>query len=745
MDQELNRVANSKLKTAFNPKKRQTVMSGRKGKNYADFIEAGSGLAATAVANTTDPIIATFANGFDLNGQLDYINRITTDISYTGLEANATSYLGIERVDSNSVTAIKTTTRPIYGSIIGSDRENKSCATFDGTLAATTFTDFYGNQFRMYNGAAIAAAHPSGAGNSLRLGGTDDYAEVDLSANRINLNTLQTWTIEFWFKLDTVNTGASQALISSNTIHMINLYKAASNATDLILNVGDGNSSFIATFTVGTLSNNTWYHIAIVYEGRNYKVYRDGALRYSSGIIAFDFNIGNISKLFLGKLYDNSSWVTGNISNFAIWPYVKYSGNNNTYTTSVFSPSTANLTADIVKEDRYFRANDRFLINFESASVNTSTLRETYGNEVIFVHNGSTTDQPFIQSLTGPTGFGTVKTLNNSVAASTYSRIELRNIIFPKKWTIECFVRPTTLSIAGLIEFRNDNTGFSGGSLYLDGSGNLIINLSSTGSSFDIANGVLTGDALIINTWYHIAISYDGLAYRIFYNGTLTHTVNSIKPLFQPNKISFGGNDGASVNAFRGNIFLPIMTPYAKYTSSFTPMTSYPIPEDIYYYDIDKAKMYKGYAGNFTETPTVFLGEVETDSNSVIRTTAYSLNGEIHLDEVDAYGSGITSTGSTNLTKNTMPHYIGTDRINVDYWCKRITGIVSPALTSNIKYKPLAYANVGPYTGNPIVVDNHNYFSLQMGGTGFIIFSDTGTATSIDASNKWEFKIERDF
>ena len=100
MDQELNRVANSKLKTAFNPKKRQTVMSGRKGKNYADFIEAGSGLAATAVANTTDPIIATFANGFDLNGQLDYINRITTDISYTGLEANATSYLGIERVDS---------------------------------------------------------------------------------------------------------------------------------------------------------------------------------------------------------------------------------------------------------------------------------------------------------------------------------------------------------------------------------------------------------------------------------------------------------------------------------------------------------------------------------------------------------------------------------------------------------------------------------------------------------------------
>lgn len=744
MDQELNRVANSKLKTAFNPKKRQTVMSGRKGKNYADFIEAGSGLAATAVANTTDPIIATFANGFDLNGQLDYINRITTDISYTGLEANATSYLGIERVDSNSVTAIKTTTRPIYDSVFGSDRENKACATFDGTLAATTFTDFYGNQFRMYNGAAIAVGHPSGAGNSLRLGG--DYAEVDLSANRINLNTLQTWTIEFWFKLDTVNTGASQALISSNTIHMINLYKAASNATDLILNVGDGNVSFIsgATFTVGTLSNNTWYHIAIVYEGRNYKVYRDGALRYSSGIIAFDFNIGNISKLFLGKLYNNGSWTTGNISNFAIWPYVKYSGANNTYTTSVFSPSTANLTADIVKEDRYFRANDRFLINFESASVNTSTLRETYGNEVIFVHNGSATDQPFIQSLTGPTGFGTVKTLNNSVAASTYNRIELRNIIFPKKWTIECFFRATTLSTAGIIEFRNDNTGFSGGTIYIEGT-SLKVNLSSNGSSGNIASTIETHLFLSANTWYHLAISYDGLNYRIFLNGWI-FVIPSILPIFQPNKISFGGNDGASVNAFRGNIFLPIMTPYAKYTSSFTPMTSYPTPEDIYYYDIDKAKMYKGYTGNFTETPTVFLGEAETNSNSVIRTTAYSLNGEIHLDEVDAYGSGIISTGSTNLTKNTMPHYIGTDRINVDYWCRRIRGNTSGSIvTANSRFKPLAYAN--PYTGNPIVVDNHNYFSLQMGVNGWLCADDQGVAFAIVPSDpfKWEFKIERDF
>ena len=239
MDQELNRVAQSKLKTAYSPKRRQTIISGRKGKTYADFIEPLSGLNARAFADSNNPIIASFADGFNVDGQVDHINKITSSVNFENLIPNATNYLGIERVDSNTVSPVITTTKPTYDSIFGSDRENKICATFDGTLGVTSFTDFYDNIFRLYNGASIQTGHPSGSGNSLRINGGTQYGEVDLLREGINIASLNEWTIEFYWKLDTINNGTNQFFVSGTYANFLDIYKPA-NTTEITFNIGDG-------------------------------------------------------------------------------------------------------------------------------------------------------------------------------------------------------------------------------------------------------------------------------------------------------------------------------------------------------------------------------------------------------------------------------------------------------------------------------------------------------------------------
>jgi hypothetical protein len=748
MEQELSRANSVKIEKAINPSKRQTVLSGRKGRAYADFIEPGTGLSAVAKATTTDPIIFTSAAGFDRTGPIDYINKITTDQTFTGLTANATNFLGFERIDQYTVNKITTTTPPLYDSVFGSDNENKACATFDGTLAATTFNDFYGNTIRMYNGTAIAAGHPSGSGNSMRFGGTDDFAELDLAANKINLNTLDSWTIEFWFKMDTVNTGTNQFLLSAQSIYFLQLYKAASDATTIGLQIGDGSAynAVDTTFTVGTLSNATWYHIAIVFEGRNIKLYRDGALRYSSGILGADYQIGNISKLFFGKSYPDILWLTGNISNFAIWPYAKYTLNSNTYTTSAFTPNTANMTADTAQEDRYLRVKNRFHIDLSNATANTTAFRESYGNNLIFKNNGSGTNQPFIESVTGPGSFGTVKTLRTML--TQYAHVEISNIIFPKKWTFETyFYRVTNPNNSAVFIMFDESGAAASFSFYINASNVLLVYASSDASTSNIMNAVSTGITISNATWYHVAVSYDGLAYRIFVNGALTNTTSSLLKVFQFRNVQIGGQAGSD-QSFNGNFFMPIFSPYAKYTSAFSVPTSFPAPESIYYYDITKAKMYSGYKGNWTENNTVFLGEVETNATTVNRAITYSLNGEIFIDGIDGYGSGVTNAGATTIYKLTMAHNIGTDRIKIDDWFEWKKSYSFKLVGEKNKLMEY-YAPYGATVMNPLQINDRNYFSFHIGQSGFL-FDYNGAATGADVVSstgygKLQFKVERNF
>ncbi|HSA05556.1 MAG TPA: hypothetical protein P5556_00095 [Candidatus Gastranaerophilales bacterium] len=95
---------------------RQTVLSGSVDANgYANFLSAGTGLAVNLDA-TPDPVIVTFAQGFNELGTVDYFEKIDADQTISSLTASTTNFLYVDRdLSTSAITYGHTTLAPDYG------------------------------------------------------------------------------------------------------------------------------------------------------------------------------------------------------------------------------------------------------------------------------------------------------------------------------------------------------------------------------------------------------------------------------------------------------------------------------------------------------------------------------------------------------------------------------------------------------------------------------------------------------
>ena len=137
-------------------------------------------------------------------------------------------------------------------------------------------------------------------------------------------------------------------------------------------------------------------------------------------------------------------------------------------------------------------------------------------------------------------------------------------------WTLEFFVNMnnnssnrtvcSTIATAFSIEFRNSTSQFA-------------LDLSSYGTSYDISNTQLITTTISANTWYHIAIVYNGSTYKAFINGLLGLTVVSSTPVLANGfaQMKVGAPEStllnASIDEFR-------ISNIARYSINFTPTTS---------------------------------------------------------------------------------------------------------------------------------------------------------------------------
>jgi hypothetical protein len=215
---------------------------------------------------------------------------------------------------------------------------------FDGTNGSTTITDNSKNNLTVTatNGAAISTAQSKFGGASALFDGTNDYLTTNTNAN-LALES-ENFTIEGWFYfIDGVNNSLRPVLgnysaYSSNSIYF-GKHNAYGGKMSLWLGNYSSNAALLADPTA--LTNNQWIHFAIVRNGSNWTMYRDGvsvATATYSGVTSTTnfFYIGTSGDGYYFQGYIDELRITKGIA--------RYTGN--------FTPSTtafSNTGGDVGK------------------------------------------------------------------------------------------------------------------------------------------------------------------------------------------------------------------------------------------------------------------------------------------------------------------------------------------------------------------------------------------------------------
>jgi hypothetical protein len=141
--------------------------------------------------------------------------------------------------------------------------------------------------------------------------------------------------------------------------------------------------------------------------------------------------------------------------------------------------------------------------------------------------------------------------------------------------TIELWFRPNNTSGTQYIAGQWGTTPQGGAAylIFLSGS-TLKCNVYSQSNTY-ILNSVTIGSGITANTWYHVAITWDGSTYRTFKNGILGATAASaLKPQQNPYARSWIGTVAGTLDNFAGYVDEFRISNTARYTSAFTPSGS---------------------------------------------------------------------------------------------------------------------------------------------------------------------------
>ena len=142
--------------------------------------------------------------------------------------------------------------------------------------------------------------------------------------------------------------------------------------------------------------------------------------------------------------------------------------------------------------------------------------------------------------------------------------------------TVELFFRTAVTNGAAVVLCKHL---FNTGSWVVYRNGTSIqLYVSSNGSSWDIANGIVIGTVAAGN-WYHVAWSRSGSSFYTFLDGAAGAGATSSASIYNGSQpVTVGGNPGYG-DYFSGHIDeLRITKGVARYTANFTPPT-YPYPD----------------------------------------------------------------------------------------------------------------------------------------------------------------------
>ena len=294
-----------------------------------------------------------------------------------------------------------------------------------------------------------------------------------------------------------------------------------------------------------TIPINTWTHVAVTRIGVNATLWVNGVSAGTSSSVPSNLTNGARPLLLgyedRGITYSSDHAFNGNISNARI---VK----GTAVYTATFTPPTAPITAI---------TNTQLLTNFTNAGVVDNAMM----NDLVTVGNA--------QVSTAVTKFGTGSMAFDGTG-DWLTFIDTPNVqLGTGNFTIEGWVYLSALgSVRGFFSKGTSTTGIS---LGVNALNQLVFNYT--------ASSLTATTALVISTWYHVAVVRNGTAtgnVKIYLNGTADATSGgAINDNFNQTSIGYVGADRVATSPMNGYIDdLRVTKGLARYTANFTAPTA---------------------------------------------------------------------------------------------------------------------------------------------------------------------------
>jgi hypothetical protein len=561
----------------------------------------------------------------------------------------------------------------------------------DGTNGAqnNTFVDSSTNAFSITrNGNPTQGTFtPYGANWSNYFDGSGDYINA-VSANTANAMGTGDWTVECWV----YKTNSTQGMIfdtlalTGGTTDAIRIYINASNAISFY-------KYSTALTTGGSVTLNTWNHVAVVRQSSEIKIYLNGTqvnTTYTDTGSNYTCGANRPSSGIDG--YDNSSNpFQGYISNLrAVKGTAVYTSN--------FTPSTIPLTA-ITNTSLLTCQSNRFIDNSTNAFAITVN-----GDTSIQRFSPFSPTTAYSTSVIGGSGYFDGSGDYLSVASQTALGMGSGDFTY-EAWIYVNEIVPTN-ALRGLFDSRV--SGSTGCGIYTSADSGATSKLVYATNSAIAATSTNT---IKPYCWTFVAVTRSSGTVRGFLNGVLEFTVTDSRT-FSSSAPTYIGTD-VSPQYFNGFINdARILKGTAQYTSAFTPNTA-PLTA------ITNTSLLLNYT-NAAIFDNAMMNDLETVGNAQISTSVKKYGAASMY--FDGSGDGLNGVISPLFD-------FGSGSFTVEFWAYCVS-------TSGTGFFVSCWDNSGGSDANSswlIRLDSGNVITHFMQGSGTY---NTLTSTAL-STNTW--------
>ena len=181
------------------------------------------------------------------------------------------------------------------------------------------------NNLTFYGNANTSTDQAKFGDTSLHLDGTGDYALFPHSSTN-DISGAGDWTVElFWRSDDVTHNDVHEIVAKGIGFQIVGDARGSLNGNIGIGLSANNSGTYFMSGSGSALSNNTWYHIAVVKYGTSYKLYLDGTADISA-TSSSNVSTGTNSWA-LGALYDGSLPSKGYLDEFRVSQFARYTSN----------------------------------------------------------------------------------------------------------------------------------------------------------------------------------------------------------------------------------------------------------------------------------------------------------------------------------------------------------------------------------------------------------------------------------